>query len=73
MLVESGLGGHGIFGILQPQPLFLQSRAHFQNIYSPGTNINPPVENFLVTVLPKLCQQVELKTSEISKNIRIFL
>jgi len=27
-----------------------------------------PTENFLATVLPKLCPQVELKNSEIRKN-----
>ena len=31
-----------------------------------------PIEDFLTTILPKLCLQVELKNSEIRKKIRIF-
>jgi len=30
--------------------------------------MKPPNEDFLETVLPKMCRQVELKNSEIRKN-----
>jgi len=32
-----------------------------------------PIENFLATFLPKLCQQVELKSSEIRKKFGDFV
>ena len=36
--------------------------------WEPYTNMDPQIEDFLATVLPKLCQQMELKYSEIRKN-----
>jgi len=35
--------------------------------------MKPPNEDFLATVLPKMCRLVELKNSEIRKNRDIFI
>jgi len=50
------------------QMLYCELNINFQNVWPPWTNLKSPTEDFLATVLPKLCQQVELKNSEIGKT-----
>jgi len=49
---------------------------HLEFLVAPRTShmalTTSPIEDFLTTILPKLCPQAELKNSEIRKKIRIF-